>query len=272
MLSHSRTILEWARQTGDGDPNGTMAKLAELLRHAYFSSNRRATRKPPYSAEKMASLRRIIAFAVQNIEESARLEVGRNGFRCVLSNGEHKGVRRNFSIAHELGHTEFYDIERWPPTPLIPPDQMRTDEVEKLCHRFAEYLLIPERDLPSVQKRIAEELSFDTIVQIAREYQVSLETLVRRLAGVGGLVARDRFVAILRPTFLGGTRGFFVSALAGPSGEMLRLPTEDISLSTDASLVLLRLGGKNVPCDLKTRHFGSPRGGYEVALGYLETS
>src|SRR5438309_6665696 len=272
MSLNSRAILEWARQTGTRDPSGTMAELAESLRDAYFSRNKRAIRKPPYLAEKMAPLRRIIGFVVQNIDESARLEVGKNGFLCVLSYGEHRGVRRNFSIAHELGHTEFYDIEKWPPTPLISPHQMGTEEVERLCHRFAECLLIPQRDLPSVQKRIAEELSFDTILRTAHEYQVSLDTLVRRLDGAGGLVARDRFVAILRPTFLGGTRGVFVSALAGPSGEMLRLPTNDISLSTDTSLIMLRFGGQNVTCDLRTRHFGSSEGGYKVALGYLETS
>src|SRR5207302_4488779 len=113
-----------------------------------------AVRKTPYVTEKMAWLRKIVKFPVRNISHSAQLEIHEGGFACVLSNGEHTGVRRNFSIAHELGHTELYDVENWPPQPLIPPAIMGTDEVEKLCNVFAENLLIPVENVQALQEKL----------------------------------------------------------------------------------------------------------------------
>ena len=146
---------------------------------------------------------------------------------------------------------------------------MGTDEVEKLCNVFAENLLIPGENVQAIQEKLSADLTFDTIIRIASEYHVGHETLVRRLERGGGLTATDRWVAVLRSRFSTAGRTPLVSALAGPSGRKLRLSPEDIAWETDESVIMVHLGGQDIISDVSARHFGSPSGGYILALGFL---
>jgi len=88
-------------------------------------------------------------------------------------------VRQNFTCAHEIGHTFFYDVtgER----PWRPYKSMSTYWGEEgLCHAFARELLMPtefvERDLEEHKNR---DLEF--ILTLANKYKVSVEVAARRL-------------------------------------------------------------------------------------------
>ncbi len=84
------------------------------------------------------------------------------------------------------------------------------------------------------------------------------------------MTATDRWVAVFRPGSRGGDVKLVLSALAGPAGGGLQIAAEDISWETDASVVMTHFEGRDIISDVRTRHFGPPRGGYVLALGYLE--
>ena len=96
---------------------------------------------------------------------------------AVLLNSCHAPWRRNFSLAHEFFH-------------LLTMNQLETcdkDLVEKLANVFASALLIPSEHLlpaldPVVENR---KISYECLVQIAREFGVSIDALLWRLVNLG---------------------------------------------------------------------------------------
>jgi Zn-dependent peptidase ImmA (M78 family)/transcriptional regulator with XRE-family HTH domain len=77
--------------------------------------------------------------------------------------------RRNFSLAHELFH-------------LLTFDHWKSPRQEKLADSFASALLLPAEPLLSIlRSRMTEgKLSFETLGEIAREFEVSMDALLWR--------------------------------------------------------------------------------------------
>jgi hypothetical protein len=101
----------------------------------------------------------------------------RHGFRiCVdpspLSGGARRR-RRAFVIAHEIGHSFFYDRARQRPTRLQPAGSRAE---ERFCNQFARALLLPPEWLGALKPRA------DLVFTIADQYDVSAETTARSLA------------------------------------------------------------------------------------------
>jgi len=78
-------------------------------------------------------------------------------------------TRRRFTIAHEIAHAYFED--NW--TDLARPGR----EVEQLCDMIAAEILMPTRPL---SERIAEPLTMEAILQVARSFRVSLSAAAIR--------------------------------------------------------------------------------------------
>lgn len=83
-------------------------------------------------------------------------------------------VRYRFRIAHEIGHSFFYDRASKPPRRIGPI----TPEEETFCDRFASALLIP----PEAAAR--EQCTQDGIFRLRREFDVSIEAAARAVANV----------------------------------------------------------------------------------------
>ena len=100
---------------------------------------------------------------------------------AVLFNKDRKTKqwRRNFDLAHELFHLLTWDIFR-------AKSKEPTDIEEKLANSFASTLLMPEDFALKVRAAMSEKgkITFDEIDNLAREYEVSLDAVVCRLAGI----------------------------------------------------------------------------------------
>jgi hypothetical protein len=95
----------------------------------------------------------------QHLPCEARLETNSAGFsislRASLASEENESHRR-FAIAHELGHTLFYDLNGAPPERVIHLS-LHDPVEEELCDTFAAALLVPPWYLQDVRR----ELSFE---------------------------------------------------------------------------------------------------------------
>jgi hypothetical protein len=102
----------------------------------------------------------------------------RAGFRMVLRRDLPEG-RINFTVAHEICHTFFY--ERVPEIKFLPHPV--DPEEERLCNSGAEELLMPALDV----KRRAKEraLSLAVLRALAADYRVSAPAMLIRLRNLG---------------------------------------------------------------------------------------
>jgi hypothetical protein len=100
------------------------------------------------------------------------------GFRMILRRDLPKG-RINFTVAHEICHTFFY--ERVPEIKFAshPVDQ----EEERLCNCGAEEILMPALDVRRYAKN--EPVSLEVLQTMATRYRVSIAAMLIRLQRLG---------------------------------------------------------------------------------------
>lgn len=116
----------------------------------------------------------------------ARLIPENTGFNVRVKKSRYLPTRGRFSIAHELGHTFFYNLDYEPPRRLegLPyPD----DSEELLCDRFAAELLMPSnivtplfQDLSTGGDRVHESI-LKRIHRLSEIFSVSITTMCIRL-------------------------------------------------------------------------------------------
>jgi Zn-dependent peptidase ImmA (M78 family)/transcriptional regulator with XRE-family HTH domain len=95
----------------------------------------------------------------------------------VLLNCTHAPWRRNYSLAHELFH-------------LLIRDQLSTcenEQIERFANVFASALLLPsEHLLSAIEAHLKDgKISYENLVQVAREFGVSIDALLWRLVNIG---------------------------------------------------------------------------------------
>lgn len=100
--------------------------------------------------------------------------------------------RLRFRVAHEVGHSFFYDRSGPRPRRFAPNSAAQ----ERWCDRFASALLLP----PSVVGRVSP--TCEALLDLHRRFDVSLQAAARALARI----QRERFVAVL--VARGGRRPF----------------------------------------------------------------
>ncbi len=91
-------------------------------------------------------------------------------------------MRRRFSLAHELGHTLFYEQQDGELKPRR--DTPRGDSLEAACHKAASMILVPSKMLKS-ELRIQPPTNANSVVELANRFDVSTEVMLRRLNEFG---------------------------------------------------------------------------------------
>lgn len=94
---------------------------------------------------------------------------------AILLNSQNKRWRRNFDLAHELFHLLTWDV-------LTPASDVAEDDekTEKLATCFARNLLMPAESMgTAIDSRLSGgKLKYESLFDIAREFDVSVEALV----------------------------------------------------------------------------------------------
>lgn len=103
---------------------------------------------------------------------------------AVLLNSRNVRCRRNFDIAHELFHLLTWKVFRNSRSESM---AIPSEFEEKLATCFARHLLMPEevfRDAVDSQRNSSGVLSVDGLLEVAREFDVSAEAVVRQIGFV----------------------------------------------------------------------------------------
>jgi XRE family transcriptional regulator, fatty acid utilization regulator len=97
---------------------------------------------------------------------------------AILLNSKNKRWRRNFDLAHELFHLLTWDT--FAPAAEVAEDDER---IEKLATCFARNLLMPRDSLRAAidTRQTGDKLEIESLFDIAREFDVSVEALVRHI-------------------------------------------------------------------------------------------
>lgn len=112
------------------------------------------------------------------------------GFGCaVLLNSKHPKWRRNFDLAHELFH-----LLTWNFSEAQDGDAIWSESDEKLADWFAACLLMPTDAVrQAVARRIrGRKIEVESLFEIARQFDVSVEALIWRIHVVYGGTTKDR--------------------------------------------------------------------------------
>ena len=127
---------------------------------------------------------------------SAACSMSKQFGAAVLLNSNSVRWRRNFDLAHELFHlltwTQFrHDVDS--------TSQLASDAEENLATCFASNLLMPEevfREAINNQRGSAGKVGFDGLFEVAREFDVSIGAVLRRMVFVFGVPAEKVNAAI----------------------------------------------------------------------------
>ncbi len=110
---------------------------------------------------------------------------------AILLNSKNVRWRRNFDLAHELFHLLTWDVYR-AGKKTEQTSCNASGEEEKLANCFATNLLMPMEEIrDSVLTRVkGNEISFEDLFDVARQFDVSIQTLIWQLKNVK-LIAGD---------------------------------------------------------------------------------
>lgn len=158
---------------------GAKDPIEAILWHAEMLFVESGLKRPPFSPANYAPLRRVNKIELKDMEVDGRLIPDVNGFVIELRK-DRPHERKNFTCAHELGHTFFYES--------VPTIKYRTlgssqphhdDEEELLCNIAAAELLMPN----SVFSKIAKDYSPSpqSLSEIAETFETSLTATVLNL-------------------------------------------------------------------------------------------
>jgi len=115
---------------------------------------------------------------------------------AVLVNANDAPWRRNFDLAHEFFHLITW--EDFAPEEIYQDETRGKSRVEQLADVFAVSLLLPEEEVrDKFEKRTKDKsISYLNLVDIARDFNVSIEALLWRLVNLG-LLKRENIQAEL---------------------------------------------------------------------------
>jgi len=202
---------------GADKPDSAAKALAAFcrtqLRGALFHRTQRPEPLTTHDLKCIGDLRGIVEyeFKAPLASEGTIVPLSGGGFSVSVARSE-RSRRARYTLAHEIAHTFFYDLNCKPPERLTPynPSKTATEEArratrleERFCDAFAEELLFPweaakdELQTCTQIRDPAELLVF--IEDVSRRWSVSVELALRRLNrayGMGG--NRDTVVGVIR--------------------------------------------------------------------------
>ncbi|KGX86083.1 spr1629 family repressor/antitoxin [Pontibacillus litoralis] len=118
----------------------------------------------------------------------------------LLGNLKRSAVRRNFDIAHELGHLLLhYRVE------FTNLDRKEHKAVENEANQFASAFLLPEESVLADMKAISHRTNPDAYLDLKKKWKTSLQVLGYRAASLGILDARNHrnfYAALHRKGYL----------------------------------------------------------------------
>ena len=173
--------------------------------------------RPPIDPRSLAEMCGVLSIEHRSMIPEGVLTPVQKGFRIYLHDNfaSLRGVslRLRFTLAHELVHTFYYDLNNSKPKPA--KGSPRGLALERLCHIGAGQILVPETLLRSEIRTNGEIGSVQSILQLAGVFNVSAEVLIRRLHETEGTTDYN-FAAILVHAVDGRNRSIRAACYSAP--------------------------------------------------------
>jgi hypothetical protein len=154
--------------------------------------------EPPIDPERLADLCGVLSVEHRPMVPEGVLSPIRGGFRLYIQSNfadwPNVSFRQRFTIAHELVHTFYYDLNGG--VPRRKKDAPKGQVLERLCHSGAGQILVPEVLLRREIDIRGAVASAEDFLKLARVFNVSADVMIRRIHKLG-LMADDNFAAIL---------------------------------------------------------------------------
>jgi uncharacterized protein DUF955 len=132
---------------------------------------------PPTDLEALGARLNVSAFRPSDLPVAGELRKNSTNFEVVYASGMKTG-RRRFTIAHELGHAFFEQTG--------PGCPRSGEELEAICDMLAAEFLMPK---PRVELQLSDRPTAQEILDMAKEFEVSIEAAARRCCKLRGLQA-----------------------------------------------------------------------------------
>lgn len=174
-----QSVLSLAALAGTSPINAVTAKARETV----FRAIQLGWSGPPYDPFALAEFLKIPVEPRQDVVDARTLPLAGGRFRIEF-NPNRSPARINFSVAHEIAHTLFPDCahairNRFTHAEMTPDDW----QLEVLCNIGAAEILMP---VGSFRFNEARPLSIDTVLVLQREFSVSSESVLLRIAKLTG--------------------------------------------------------------------------------------
>jgi len=135
---------------------------------------------PPVNINSILAFRHVNVCTVMKMYKDGRIRPSTDGFTIEIAPSPQK--RQRFTLAHEIGHTYFYDLKLSPPQRILYDD---SQDEETFCNLFASEVLMPAHMVQAELKQLEsndDKLSpLDYFERLARKFNVSIEAMTRRL-------------------------------------------------------------------------------------------
>ena len=167
--------------------------------------------KPPIHLHSLFGTRHVTDYSESKMVTNGRLLVDKAGFKIIVQNGYE--TRTRFTLAHEIAHTVFYDLESSPPKRLL--HGARAKEEEHFCNMLAAEVLMPSWMIEDECNKFMVGNEYTSPItlfrQLARTFRVSLEALTRRvvedLQTYKGIVLSTRWLPSVKSTIINKRSG-----------------------------------------------------------------
>jgi O-acetyl-ADP-ribose deacetylase (regulator of RNase III) len=139
---------------------------------------------PPFDPIELAEHLRIPVTPRDDVVDARTVPVGKSGV-CIEFNPNRPRQRVWYSIAHEIAHTLFPDCANHVRNRAAYHEMTGDDwQLESLCNIGAAELLMPAGSLAPVKN---EHLTMERLVHLRREYAVSTEAMIIRMARIASI-------------------------------------------------------------------------------------
>lgn len=143
---------------------------------------RSGQKSPPFIPERVFPYRAILEAIpdIQMEEREASLVPTADGFIIkYFPNFPRTKIR--LTLAHEIGHTFFFEIQRRPPSRPYNYWYSCCGVEENYAFDVAREVLLPEPFFSGAARRLSKHLSVKTVAALQRDFNVSYEVIARRL-------------------------------------------------------------------------------------------
>ncbi len=209
----------------EGNPVAVITARARAL---VLDAMDRGWTGPPFDPLALATLLGFEVDANSEVRDARTVPAGKGRVRIEFNPNRPRG-RMRYSVAHEVAHTLFPDCADRVRNRMAHHELQGDDwQLEALCNIAAAEFLMP---LGSLAPRVEESLSIHAVLELQRQFDVSTEALMIRLAETSDLPVAAFCASPVRAARATGYQLDYLipsPAWAEPMPRGVRLPTDSV--------------------------------------------